>query len=466
LETVTQIGKEAKMYPSFRAAVAAVRRSRDLYFAALLPEEIILESFGSARWTWHGYVYTPAVTVWVFLSQCMSQDHSCREAVARLAAWLIAQGRNPCSPDTGAYCTAREELPEPVGRRLVSKIGKETEDLAPGTWLWKGRRVRIVDGSTVTMPDTAENQAEYPQMRTQKPGCGLPIARVVVIFCLAVGTALDAAIGPYKGKQTGENVLFRALHDVLERGDVVLADRYYSGWFDLALLKQRGADFVVRKHQLRANDFRTGRRLGRDDHVVRWKKPERPAWMSAQEYAALDDELKVREVRVRVLQTGFRTRELIVVTSLLDHQTFSAEDIATIFRRRWRAELDLRSIKVVLQMDHLRCKTPHRVRNEFWMHLLAYNLIRRTMAIAAMEHGVEPCEISFKGTLQTLGHFLPLIITSNSPNETSAAMLRCIAAHVVGNRPDRFEPRVRKRRPKEYDLMNKPRHEYKRQLAK
>jgi hypothetical protein len=349
---------------------------------------------------------------------------------------------------------------------LVRGTGKDVEDSAPPEWLWKGRRVRVVDGSTITMPDTPENQAEYPQSKSQRRGCGFPIARVVVVFSLAVGTVLEAAIGQYKGKQTGENSMFRALHDSLAKGDVLLADRYFSGWFDLALAVQRGLDVVVRKHQLRRTDFRTGTHLGREDHLVCWPKPQRPKWMTREVYKALPASLMLREMRVHVRQRGFRTKSLVVITTLLNPVEYTAEEIADLYRRRWQAELNLRSIKVALQMDHLRCKTPHRVRNEFWMHLLAYNLIRRAMALAAIQSGVQPWRVSFKDAMQTLSHFLPLLICATSAAAMCQALVDCIAAHGVGNRPDRYEPRVRKRRAKEYDLMNKPRAEYKRQMAK
>jgi hypothetical protein len=325
--------------------------------------------------------------------------------------------------------------------------------------------VRVVDGSTITMPDTPENQAEYPQAKTQAPGCGLPIARVLVVFSLAVGSVLEAAIGPYAGKQTGENSLFRTLHQTLSEGDVVLADRYFSGWFDLALLRERGVDVVVRKHQLRASDFRTGKRLGQDDHLVRLAKPQRPEWMSADAYAALPDELVLREVRVCVTQRGFRTQNLVVVTTLVDSAAYPAREIAELYRRRWQAELHLRSLKVVLQMDHLRCKTPHRVRNELTMHLLAYNLVRRVMALAALEARVPPWQISFKGTLQTLNQFLPGLTSCMPLDAGCQALVECLAAHRVGNRPDRFEPRRIKRRPKSQALLQRPRHEYKRLAA-
>jgi hypothetical protein len=447
------------MVHSLRAAVAAARRHGDLYFAALLSEDRIQNAFGSARWLWQGWIYTPAATVWVFLSQCLSPDHSCRDAVARFVAWRVARGQKPCSAVTGAYCTARNDLPEEALHELVRDTGKQIENEAPETWLWQGRKVRVADGSTITMPDTPANQAAYPQQKSQRPGCGFPLARILVVFSLATGTVLEAAIGKYQGKQTGENSLFRELHPTLSEGEVVLADRYFSGWFDIALLRQGGVDMVVRKHQLRPTDFRAGRRLGKEDHLVVWVRPQRPPWMPVEQYLTLPSTLTLREVRVRVCQPGMRTKSLLVVTTLLDAQRYPAEEIASLYRRRWQAELHLRSIKVVLQMDHLRCKTPERVRNEFYMHLVGYNLIRGVMAAAAEKSGACPWEISFKGALQTLSQFLPLLQAA-TPESWCEALLTAVAAHVVGNRPDRFEPRRIKRRPKHYLLLQKHRRLY------
>jgi len=449
------------MLRSFRSAVADARRHGDLYFAALLSQDRIEKAFGRARWLWQGWIYTPAVTVWVFLSQCLSPDHSCRDAVARLLAWRLARGLKLCSAETGAYCTARGDLPEEALHHLVRDTGQQIEDQSPQAWLWQGRKVRVVDGSTLTMPDTPENQAAYPQQKSQKPGCGFPIARILVIFSLSVGTVLEAAIGKYKGKQTGENSLFRGLHETLAEGDVVLADRYFSGWCDIALLWQRGVDVVIRKHQLRRTDFRQGQRLGKDDHLVSWSKPARPKWMSPAQYALLPDELTLREVRVHVVQKGFRTRSLVVVTTLLDADRYPPEEIALLYRRRWQAELHLRSLKIVLQMDQLRCKTPQRVRNEFWTHLLGYNLIRGVMASAASKSGRSPWEISFKGTLQTLSQFLPLLLSGISSEVWCQALLTAAATHIVGNRPDRVEPRRVKHRRKHYQYLCQPRRNYK-----
>jgi hypothetical protein len=345
--------------------------------------------------------------------------------------------------------------------QLVRDTGRWVDEEAPGEWRWLGRRVLDVDGSTVTMPDTEDNQAEYPQPSSQRRGCGFPIARILVVFSLATGTVLDAALGKYRGKQTGENSLFRTLYPLLRDGDVVLADRYFSGWFDLALWQQRGVDGVIRKHQLRPTDFRKGHRLGCGDQLACWHKPARPDWMSEAQHASLPTFMMLREVRVRVEQRGFRTQELVVVTTLCDPKKYPAAEIAKLYRRRWQAELNLRSLKCVLQMDHLRCKTPHRVRNEFYMHLTAYNLIRRMMALAAARTRAEPWTISFKGALQTLNNLLPLLCANVATNRWCDTLLGAVAAHEVGNRPDRIEPRVKKRRPKNYPLMRKPRADYK-----
>jgi putative transposase len=453
------------MLGSFRDAVRAARHHEGLYFAALLSQERILEAFGDARALWQGWIYTPAVTVWVFLAQCLSMDHSCREAVARMIAWRVSCGQKACSADTGAYCAARDTLRESICRRLVRETGADLEREAPSEWLWHGRRVRVVDGSTITMPDTAANQAEYPQLASQAPGCGFPIARIVVVFSLAVGTVLDAAMGKYEGKQTGENSMFRTLYDCLAAGDVVLSDRYFGGWFDIALPLARGVDVIVRKHQLRATDFRKGLSLGKEDHLVHWRKPKRPDWMSRKVYTTLPAELTLREVRVQVTQQGFRTKQLVVVTTLTDPGEYSSQDIADIYRLRWQAELHLRSLKTVLQMDHLRCKKPYRVRSEFFMHLLGYNLIRRIMALAALKSNARPWRISFKGTLQTLNTFLPMLSSRAQLDAWCDSLLAAIATHAADDRPDRYEPRLKKRRPKKFKYLREPRANYKRRAA-
>lgn len=450
------------MFDSFRSRIAQARNSDDLYFYSLLPQEVISASFGDAsKLLDSGRIYSTAVTVWVFLSQVMSIHHGCMFAVAKLITFRIARGEAACSPETGGYCIARDKLDEDSMHRLMTFTGQAIEDSTPAIWRWHGHRVITADGTTVSMADTAENQAAYPQQKNQKPGCGFPMMRCVVMFALASGTVLEAAMGKYKGKLTAEISLFREIDLVIEKNDVFLGDRVYSGWFDIARLKQRGADVVVRNHQLRKTDFRTGKRHGTDDHSIELSKPPRPSWMSHEEYNSYPDSITLREIRIRVATPGFRTREIIVVTTFLDWTTYSKEDIAALFRRRWQAELNLRSIKIVMQMDHLRCKKPHRVRNEFRTHLIAYNLIRQVMCEAAVKGNVQPWSISFKGTMMLIMEMLPILQAVTPADELCDAIFNCCLAYRVGDRADRYEPRVRKRRPKHYKLMNKPRNQYK-----
>ena len=319
--------------------------------------------------------------------------------------------------------------------------------------------MQLVDGTTVSMPDTPANQKAFPQARTQKPGLGFPIARLVVVFSLAVGTVLDAALGRYQGKETGEPALLRQLHDRLQPEDVLLADCCYCSYFEIVLLQRQGVDVVVRQHQCRHTDFRSGRRLGPRDHVVLWQKPQRPEWMDEATYRQLPDTLAVREVEVQVTQPGFRTQHYVVVTTLRDAETVSAADLATLYRCRWQAELNLRSLKAVMQMDVLRGKKPAMVQKEVWAHLLVYNVIRWMMAVAAEQRGVCPWEVSFKGALQTINAFLPHLrtATAETAERLWREMIEAIGSHRVGDRPDRYEPRANKRRPKAHALLTEPR---------
>ena len=436
-------------------------------FAGLLPaarvEQVLQEEGVSDR----SPVYTPLVTLWTFLSQVLSADHSCREAVARLRAFLTADGQPPCAPGTGAYCKARQRLPEKACARLACDVGGELHAKIRDRSVLGGRPVKLVDGLTASMPDTPENQAEYPQPPSQKPGLGFPLARMVGLLSLACGAVLDLAIGPYAGKETGETALFRQLWRSLFPGDVVVGDRYFASFWDLALLGMRGVDSVFRQHQLRLTRPQRIRRLGRGDYLLRLPKPPRPDWMDRATYDQIPCELIVREVRVRVGVRGFRVQELTLVTTLLDAEQFRAEELAQVYRARWHAELDLRTIKITMQMDVLRSKTPDMVRKEIWMHLLAYNLIRSVMAEAAEGHPRKPREISFKGALQTLSAYRSLMegATAKELPRLIREMLSAIASHRVGDRPNRSEPRAIKRRPKPHDLLTVPRQQAKRLLV-
>jgi hypothetical protein len=440
-----------------------------LAFSQLLPQEMLTETLADCGVEFRNRIYTPVVTLWAFLWQVLSSSHTCEGAVARVVGWRIAEGLGLCSSNNGSYCEARQRLPLQWLKELLQRTGALLHAQVPEDWLWKGRQVTMVDGTTVSMPDTSPNQEAFPQPRTQKPGVGFPIARLVVVFSLACGAALDMALGPYKGKQTGENSLFRRLMKSLVPGDVVLADRCYSGYCDVALLQQHGADVVVRKHQLRKTDLSHGRRLGRDDHVVTWSKPSRcPEGLDQETFDQLPDTLELREVTVHVEQKGQRTRSLTLITTLLDPKAYTASDLAELYRRRWDAEIDLRSLKQTLQMDVLRCQTPEMVEKELWMHLLAYNAVRLLIGEAAVAHNIPPSRLSFSGCLQLLRVFhtqgLLAAAAADPDGPEYAAMLQAIAQRTIPHRPDRHEPRARKRRPKPYPLLQVPREEAREEL--
>ena len=444
----------------------------ELPFGNVLSAEIVTQAMTAVDLQWNDRIYTPLVTLWMFLGQVMSADHSCRATVARFIAQRLSRGQSACSAKTSAYCQARKRLPEEFFAFVARLAGKTLEANVGAPWLWKDRHVYMFDGTTVTMPDTRQNQAAYPQVYNQKPGLGFPIARVCAIMSLSCGAVLDLGICRYAGKGQGEISLLRKMLGILSPGDILLTDSLLSTWYEMLTLKQSGVDCVSRLNKAtRSADFRRGKRLGKGDHVVRWYKPNPLRAVDAATYKTLPDYIEIRETRVRVEQEGFRTKEIIVVTTLLDPDTATQEELASLYRQRWSQELDIRDIKITLQMDILRCKTPELVRKEIWTHILAYNLIRTIMAQAAKEHGLQPREVSFKGALQTLEAFQPLLSFQSHKGRAFRQhlyqqLLQAVATHRVADRPDRFEPRKRKSNPRKAEKMTKPRWELKRLMSK
>jgi len=441
-----------------------------LPFRDLLSQERILSALERAGVRFRDRVFNPMVTLWAFLSQVVAgKDSSCEEAVGRVLANRLAAGQKPCSPDTNSYCQARKRLPEEVLADLTRHTGQQPHRQAPSNWLWKGRRVAIVDGSTATMADTARNQQEYPQNRNQKAGLGYPMLRFVVLLSLATGTALECAIGPCRGKKTGEQSLFRQMWDALEPGDIVLGDRLYDAYRDIALLKARGVDVVFGKKQSRRCDFRRGRKLGPDDHVVVWKKPkyDRSRYESKTEWESLPDEMEMREARLTVRRPGHRTRTVVIVTTLLDPEAYSTQELMDLFSERWHCELDLRSIKQALGMHHLKCKSPETVHRELWTHLLAYNLIRVRIGQAAAIHGRVPRRLSFTAAKTLIRNVAPHLSTTRGVKNRriEAALLEAIARRQVPQRPGRKEPRAVKKRHQKYSYLTKPRTQARKQLT-
>lgn len=449
---------------SLRAAFDRVKQS-DLEVEGLLPAARVKAACEAVGYRDLGGLYTASCTMQMFLTQVLRPDRSCQQAVCGLAAHQVAQEKKACSVATGGYCVARQRLPEEVFWRLLRESAGELEQTASAEWLWCNRRVRVVDGSTLLIPDTQENRREYPLQAGQQPGCHFPLVRILVVFSLATGLVLDAALRPYKGKGTGETSMLRDLADRFAVGDVLLGDRYFAGYWDMAWWLARGVDVVTRLPVSRHSDFRRGTRLGRDDHLVVWKSTQRPGWLSREEAQALPAELTLREVRVRVTVPGFRTKSVIVVTSLLDARAYPAKKLAELYRRRWQAELNLRSLKTHMEMEQLRTKKPATIRKEFVMHLLAYNGVRRLTLEAARGSQQEPSQISFKGALQTLLEFLARLHQITSVSHWVDEMLNASAQIQVGRRPDRVEPRAVKRRRKDYPPLTEPRQKYRKRVG-
>lgn len=454
-------------FEDFDQIARRLRQSAELPFCELLQPERVARALTALGVTFRERIYTPLLTLWLFLSQVLSVDHSCQDAVARFLAWRVACGLSRCSTETASYCEARQRLPAELLPQLTRDVAGDMEQQADERWLWKGRAVKIVDGSTVLMPDTPANQAAYPQSREQQPGLGFPIARLVVVFSLATAAVLDAAIAATTGKKTGEITLFRTLFGLFRAGDVLLADRLFASFREVAACRERGVDVVARQHATRRTDFRRGKWLGVRDHVVTWQRPQfNKDRFTRAEWEALPQELRVRELRYEVQQRGFRVTQITLVTTLLDPIAYPATELAALYRERWHCELDFRSLKSSLQMGHLRCQTPAMVEKEIWAHLLAYNLIRETTNAAARRHERTPRHLSFQGAAQLVNAFAPYATVC--PERRPAlrdGLLAALATLRVGDRPNRIEPRKLKQRHSRYPYLTQPRTEERRRLC-
>jgi len=426
-------------------------RSSDAYvFFNLLTGAELFDQVESLLPQHRERLFSPTETLSMFLAQALSADRSCQKAVNEAAIKRLAGGLPLCSTHTGAYCRARQRLPVQMVCTLARYTGRWVTARAPEPWRWRGRRVRLVDGTTVGMPDTPANQAEYPQPRSQKPGLGFPLCRMVGLVCLGSGAVLNAAIGRYHGKGGDEQSLLRSILDTLECGDVLLGDAYYATYFLLCTLRERDIDAVFEQYgaRQRSTDFRCGQRLGSRDHLIVLEKPTiKPDWMSHADYEQAPDTLAVRELR-----TGGKTS----VTTLLCPKQTGKSALKSLYRSRWHIELDLRNIKTTLGMDRLSCQTPSMAIKEIWVYLLAYNLIRLMMAQAALLADRRPRQLSFKHTVQI---WIAWVQHGNGAGHDDKlyGLFILIAQQRVGERPGRIEPRAIKRRPQLYPLLTTPR---------
>jgi hypothetical protein len=435
---------------------ARFARSVGLPFADVLTETSILNVLNEQGVQYRDRVFNPVTTIWGFLSQVLSEDHSCRETVSRIIAHRAASGVTVCSPNTASYCNARSRLLTGVLSSLARRTAQQLQASAAQEWKWNGRDVFVADGSTVSMPDTPQNQATYPQPPTQQPGLGFPLARITVLLSLATGACHDLAIAAYQGKGTGETTLLRALYGALQPGDVVLADALFDNYFLIWELRQRGIDFVTRAQSQRVGSQVVESRP--DGDILLWQRPNKPRGMTGEQYRNYPKTMLMRQVAVDAHDKNNRAEQFYVVTTILDASVDGGQ-IGDLYERRWEGEVDLRSIKSTMQMDILRCKTPEMVRKEIWAHLLAYNLLRTAMAVAASENDLEPRQVSFQGAKQALTAFAPKIEAARPEGRAALidAMLTVMAYHRVGNRPERWEPRAIKRRPKPSKRLTQPR---------
>src|SRR5262245_8709165 len=435
---------------------ARFARNDGLPFADVLTEARIHDALDEHGVRYRDRLFSPVTTIWGFLSQVLSEDHSCRDAVTRIIAHRAASGQATCSPNNASYCNARGRLPTAVLGTLAKRTARELQAAAAEEWKWNGRSVFIADGSHVSMPDTPANQAAYPQPPTQQPGVGFPLARVVVLLSLATGACHDLAMAPYEGKGSGETTLLRAMYGSLRPGDVVLADALFDNYFLICELRRRGIDVVARAQYERVGGQVL--RDGPDDETLLWRRPHKPHGMTGAQYRLYPEVLLMRQVTVDARDKENRTERFEVVTTILDASIDGAQ-IGDLYERRWEGEVDIRSIKSVMQMEVLRCKAPEMVRKEIWAHLLAYNLLRTVMAVAAGEKGLEPRQVSFKGAKQAVTAFAPKLEAARPKDRPALidAMLEVIAYHRVGDRPGRWEPRARKRRRKPGAYLHEPR---------
>lgn len=406
--------------------------------------------------------FPQGLTFWAFLAQVLSPESPCRETVRKVQAWYAARRQPRPGSGTAAYCNARSSLSHDTLLGIHRHTADELQRRVSNAQLWCGRRVKVVDGTGVSMPDTPKNQRAFPQPSNQKKGCGFPVAKLVGCFCLASGALLHWAEGTLR---IHESKLFRNLFAFFLPGDVALTDRGFCSYVDIAILLRAGVDTVMRLHQARPRDLRKGKRLGPNDRLVTWQKPiQRPRGCTLTDWRRVPDTLTLRLVYVSVAVPGWRTQSLVVVTTLTDPIAYSAVDLAKLYLRRWAVELFFRDIKITLGMDVLRCQTPAMVRKEIVMHAIAYNLIRALMQQAAALYQVPIERLSFKGSVDTLRQWSEMLnATHHKPREQARIfnqLLQILAEDLVPYRPDRAEPRVRKRRPKAYPLMTHSRRDY------
>ena len=398
-------------------------------------------------------IYPPLKTLSMFIAQALSEDRSCSKAVIDMII-QSQDNKTKVSPNTGGYCLARQKLPLPLLTELTTEIGELVVNKIPSNWRWKGKRVCIIDGSSLTMPDTKKSQAVFPQQGAQKPGLGFPICRFLVATCLATGVILNAAIGPFKGKGSDEQSLLRKVLDTFRPGDIVLGDAFYGTYFLLAEMIERGVDVLFEQLGSRKSttNFGKGIPLGKKDHLIEIpKSKKKPDWMTQKEFDEAPEKILIREIR---------SGKKILITTLLSAKEYPKKALKDLYKERWHVEVDLRHMKSTLGMNVLSCQSPEMCIKEIWVYFLANNIIRLLISQAAFTHDLRPRQLSFKLAVQIWNTYS--LLNKLIDDE----MFTLIAKRKVGKRPGRIEPRAVKRRPKPYKLLMVPRDEARKDILK
>lgn len=400
-------------------------------------------------------------TFWAFFSQILDADGGCQEVVRKIQAFAAARAMPAPSASTSAYCQARGKLQRESLEKIFAHTVSTVQHQGRRRW-WKERRVVVVDGTGVSMPDTAANQSAWPQPGSQKPGCGFPQARVCACFCLQTGGLLSYRIGHRKN---AELPLLRRQAESFKCGDILLGDKGFCSYYDVWKFKERGVDSLITLARRKPVEAASAvAKLGPNDLLIQWPKPPWNKVLSytREEWQALPEQLNLRQIKVNVTAPGLRAKTFYLVTTLTDATRYSADELADLYYQRWDVELFFRDIKTTMGMDVLRCRTPALVKKEILMHFIAYNAVRLLMLEAANENDESPRRISFKSSIQALRQWAPQFSASgNNPREHSrlmALLCEAIAADLVTHRPGRREPRCVKRRPKPFALLTAPRH--------
>jgi hypothetical protein len=458
-------------FPQFRPRLAPCRRALtqkvrqaslaqlEHYLQGLFPPHLLSQEEEGANS--RDRVFTLRLTFECFLWQLLKPQTACREVVRQVQALFRLQNRGPVDEGTSAYCQARQRLPKDRLKRILAATATTAEKRVGWGGRVAGRPVKVVDGSSTQLPDTAQNQQRYPQPSTQKPGCGFPVLKFLLLFSLNSGSVLNVVMANLHHHDLR---LLRQLQGELQKGDILLGDRAYGEYTTLATWPTQGVDVVARRHQCRRVDFRKAVRLAKRDGLFVWTKGcQQSQILSLQEWAWLPSQITVRIIRFTATLRGHRGRRMTLVTSLLDPALYPAEQLVALYARRWRLELCLRDLKTTMGMEQLRCQSPDLAEKELLMFLIGHNVIRSLMAEAVARYQVDLDRVSFKGTVDAARQYSAAILEARSRKMRQQLwddLLMTLARDLVPFRPNRNEPRALKRRHKPFPYLTKPRRRF------